>query len=415
MFNAMDGANGTALGNSALQYYIGSYSVAVGGETGRYASGSYNTFLGYSAGKGGTTSAPYSSGQNNTALGYQALTAFTTGYQNTAVGNNAGDAITTGYSNTMVGMKAASALTTGNNNTFMGYQSGETGTTYTSATHIGVNAGGRLTGSFNTSIGGNSLQGGGGGAIGGDRNTAVGYNALFTHGNKTNGENVAVGYNAGDAATTGRYNVFVGAEAGGTVTTGGSLVMLGHGADPSSNTSTGEIVLGYNATGIGANYVVLGSGDITRVYMSSDGDAVMYADGTINTSDRRTKQNIEKLNIGLDFINKLNPVTYNKRQLSDYDDSLKEKLPWHIRGEEPAVLADEEISKSRVGFIAQDVGEALEELGFDSHNDIVEVDDKTEKQHLDYAKFVPALVKSVQELSEKVEEQQKEIEKLKNQ
>jgi hypothetical protein len=141
----------------------------------------------------------------------------------------------------------------------------------------------------------------------------------------------------------------------------------------------------------------------------------MYADGTINTSDRRTKQNIEKLNIGLDFINKLNPVTYNKRQLSDYDDSLKEKLPWHIRGEEPAVLADEEISKSRVGFIAQDVGEALEELGFDSHNDIVEVDDKTEKQHLDYAKFIPALVKSVQELSEKVEEQQKEIEKLKNQ
>ena len=100
-----------------------------------------------------------------------------------------------------------------------------------------------------------------------------------------------------------------------------------------------------------------------------------------------------------------------KRQ--DYDDSLKEKLPWHIRGEEPAVLADEEISKSRVGFIAQDVGEALEELGFDSNNDIVEVDDKTEKQQLDYAKFVPALVKSVQELSEKVEEQQKEIEELK--
>ena len=193
--------------------------------------------------------------------------------------------------------------------------------------------------------------------------------------------------------------VFGGANAGGTVTTCGSLTMLGHGADPSGNTTSGEIVIGYNATGIGSNYVVLGSGDITRVYMSSDGDAVMYADGTINTSDRRTKQNIEKLNIGLDFINKLNPVTYNKRQLSDYDDSLKEKLPWHIRGEEPAVLADEEISKSRVGFIAQDVGEVLEELGFDSNNDIVEVDDKTEKQHLDYAKFVPALVKSVQELS----------------
>ena len=42
----------------------------------------------------------------------------------------------------------------------------------------------------------------------------------------------------------------------------------------------------------------------------------------------------------------------------------------------------------------------MEELGFDSNNDIVEVDDKTEKQHLDYAKFVPALVKAVQELTE---------------
>ena len=204
-----------------------------------------------------------------------------------------------------------------------------------------------------------------------------------------------------------------GANAGGTVTTGGSLTMLGHGADPSGNTTSGEIVIGYNATGQGANYAVIGSGDITRVYMSQDGDAVMYADGTINTSDRRTKQNIEKLNIGLDFINKLNPVTYNKRQLSDYDDSLKEKLPWHIRGEEPAVLADEEISKSRVGFIAQDVGEVLEELGFDSNNDIVEVDDKTEKQHLDYAKFVPALVKSVQELSSENKELKDELNELK--
>ena len=55
----------------------------------------------------------------------------------------------------------------------------------------------------------------------------------------------------------------------------------------------------------------------------------------------------------------------------------------------------------------------MEELGFDSNNDIVEVDDKTEKQHLDYAKFVPALVKAVQELSSENKELKDELNELK--
>ena len=444
MYTTTTGQNNTAVGKDAGQKILGSDNTHIGQEAGEYATGSYNTFVGSEAGQGGTTSAPFSSGTENTAVGYQALTNFTTGANNTAVGLyalqdvttatsntavglNAGMNITTGgyntvvgrdafdaatdvANNTAIGYKAGGAHTTGDGNVWIGKEAGESGTYHVSCVGVGAGALGRLSGSYNTAIGTEALSGNqGGGATNSNRNTAVGYYALRQVGEGGNQENTAIGYQAGDVATTGGNNVFVGAHAGGTVTTGASLVMLGHGADPSGNTTSGEIVIGYNATGIGSNYAVIGSGDISRVYMSSDGDAVMYADGTINTSDRRTKQNIEKLNIGLDFINKLNPVTYNKRQLSDYDDSLKEKLPWHIRGEEPAVLADEEISKSRVGFIAQDVGEALEELGFDSHNDIVEVDDKTEKQHLDYAKFVPALVKSVQELSKKIEELEAKI------
>ena len=75
-------------------------------------------------------------------------------------------------------------------------------------------------------------------------------------------------------------------------------------------------------------------------------------------------------------------------------------------------LSSEKINSLRISLISEELDELKKAI---SDNDIVEVDDKTEKQHLDYAKFVPALVKSVQELSEKVEEQQKEIEKLKNQ
>ena len=50
-------------------------AIHVGHETGRFASGSGNVFMGYNAGKGGTTSAPYSTGTNNVAIGQQALTA----------------------------------------------------------------------------------------------------------------------------------------------------------------------------------------------------------------------------------------------------------------------------------------------------------------------------------------------------
>ena len=49
--------------------------------------------MGYQAGMGGTTSAPYSSGTSNVAVGYQALKSFTTGDKNVAIGEAAGDSI----------------------------------------------------------------------------------------------------------------------------------------------------------------------------------------------------------------------------------------------------------------------------------------------------------------------------------
>ena len=63
------------------------------------------------------------------------------------------------------------------------------------------------------------------------------------------------------------------------------------------------------------------------------------------------------------------------------------------------------------GFIAQDVGGVLKELGIDDNNDIVTVDKKTTKQQLSYEKFVVPLVKAVQELSQQVEDLKKQINK----
>ena len=77
---------------------------------------------------------------------------------------------------------------------------------------------------------------------------------------------------------------------------------------------------------------------------------------------------------------------------------------WYKRGTEPRVLDDIEKSKSRVGFVAQDVGTALKDIGFDDNNDIVEIDKDTTQHYIAYAKIVAPLVKAVQELSQQVED-----------
>ena len=59
-------------------------------------------------------------------------------------------------------------------------------------------------------------------------------------------------------------------------------------------------------------------------------------------------------------------------------------------------------------------GDVLEELGFDSNNDMVDIDEVTTQQHVAYSKLVAPMVRAIQELSSKVESQQKEIEELKN-
>ena len=118
--------------------------------------------------------------------------------------------------------------------------------------------------------------------------------------------------------------------------------------------------------------------------MSQDGDAEMYANGTINTSDERLKKDIQDSDLGLDFINKLRPVSYKFKK-------------------------DKQYKKLKYGIIAQEVQEVLK----DGHEDFAGITEKGEYLGADYVQFIAPLMKAVQELSEKVESQQKEIEELK--
>ena len=124
------------------------------------------------------------------------------------------------------------------------------------------------------------------------------------------------------------------------------------------------------------NLSFYGNGGVRAYRFTQDGGG--YQTG----SDRRLKDNINKLNdkFGIEFINKLNPVEFVYKREPQY---------------------------KKFGFIAQEVSSSL--LGYDmnmGNSTIVQCDENTKDKTLtiDYTEFIIPLVKSVQQLSAKVEE-----------
>ena len=295
-------------------------------------------------------------------------------------------------------------------------------------------------------------------------NTAIGYDALTNQRTTNAGSlqasyNTALGWKAGDAlvgnnSTGGKKNTFLGAS-----------------TDADDTTGFNQTVVGYGATGIGDNTVTLGNSDVTAVYMAEDSDASVYAgqvklsfdggssggdfsgtgatvglhisssgvpyvkftetnaasggtadfeiyaanggyvlydvdDGAAvysvntsqvisgdfnDTSDIGLKENIVSISEGLSIINQLNPVTFDWKKKSKGTNS---------------------------GFIAQEVEKILpddvEGTDYDeSLKDLPPATVDNAGKSINLGGIVAHLTKAVQELSEKVEAQQKEIEELK--
>jgi hypothetical protein len=93
-------------------------------------------------------------------------------------------------------------------------------------------------------------------------------------------------------------------------------------------------------------------------------------------SDERTKENILVSDLGLDFINKLNPVKYNK-----------------IDG-----------NRTHYGLIAQQVKSVLDEASIEDFGGwvISDINDPEGQQALRYEEFISPLIKAVQELTARV-------------
>ena len=123
-----------------------------------------------------------------------------------------------------------------------------------------------------------------------------------------------------------------------------------------------------------------------------DGSSVgtISANGNNLPSDRNYKKNINNLTLGLNLIEKLNPISYNYKFEKDTDPVM-------------------------YGLIAQDLEQSLEEVGVkkdsaailqyseESENDPCTNSDQS-KYNLSYEKLIPVLINAVKELSAEIKQ-----------
>jgi hypothetical protein len=154
--------------------------------------------------------------------------------------------------------------------------------------------------------------------------------------------------------------------------------------------------------------------------------------GTIQTSDATQKLEIEQSQLGLDFINKLQPVSYKfisgsaiTEPIDEYIKTVKEPA---IIKPDGTVIKEEVVEykkneqkpkvdwvpgvRKHYGLIAQDVKQTLDDMGI-STNDfagyIVGNLENNSDLGLRYDEFISPMIRAIQELSEKVEKLEAQI------
>jgi hypothetical protein len=162
------------------------------------------------------------------------------------------------------------------------------------------------------------------------------------------------------------------------------------------------MALGNGATATATNRVRIGNSSITQI-----GGQVSWS----TLSDGRIKENLTEDVVGLDFIMKLRPVTYN------FNKDKQEEILNRIDSSEYAEKYEIEKIKFS-GFIAQEVEQAALEVGYD-FSGVKKPANQNDLYGLSYAEFVVPLVKATQEQQTEIEEikalHQQEIDALKEQ
>jgi hypothetical protein len=344
-----------------------------------------------------------SSGTENAAFGYRSLYSNSSGTYNTAMGHASLYSNTTGLANTAVGFNALNSNSTGGSNTAIGYEALKNNTSGGWNVAIGPHAlFANSTGIDNIAVGSGTLQAN---TIG-DDNTAVGQGAL--NANTTGLTNTAVGFISAWRNSTGGINTAVGYAALEQNTTGDANTAIGFVAGPNQGFYTNTTALGSGAQTTADNQVRVGDGSMVSIGG--------YQNWT-NISDGRIKRNIMSNVPGLEFINKLKPLTYTL-DLDAADRIVEHPVSALSKDKRFSGYFDAQlqarIKKQQVrltGFIAQEVEAAAKSIDFDFSGVDAPKNDK-DLYGLRYAEFVVPLVKAVQELSaqnDKLVDQNKQL------
>jgi len=162
---------------------------------------------------------------------------------------------------------------------------------------------------------------------------------------------------------------------------------------------------GYSFFTIDGNTVAVGTSAINLNRLNNDGKLLSFQKNTSETgyistntyslpSDFNFKKNINNLDLGLNLINKLRPVSYNHK-------------------------IDDDNAALSTGFIAQEMEQSLTELGVEENAYFIlqhkEIEDKTQSQYwMDYTKMIPILTKAIQEQQATIQSLQTRITQLEN-
>ena len=459
------GTGNTAIGTNAMDSVLstGNRNTAFGFNAGTgITSANRNVHIGFEAGKLVTE------GNSNVYIGAFAGDAATGSSEgnNTCVGDSAGGAITDGSENTLIGQGAGASITTASGQTAIGRESLLSNQTNVRNTAVGHGASIYLKGDDNTSLGYSALAGNSSSAATGINNVAIGTEAMGGNNHTSASDNVAIGFKAFTAATSGQDNTFIGKNVALEVTTGSYNVAVGeqamaHATSPTYSTACGDFALannfneggldtkltgtynsafGFQALGAqitsggynsacgawagrevttGSNNFFVGyeagrtgspGGSVTtgsnEGYLGDENITTINAQvGITAASDKRDKTDVNNLNLGLEFVNKLTPVTFrwDKRikyanKSTDFtkadDIDLNKITPDGTHKE----------NKLDVGFLAQDVIEIEESYNYkmsEETNLVSKLSGDGKQYSLQYERFVPMLVKALQELSDK--------------
>jgi len=258
------------------------------------------------------------------------------------------------------------------------------------------------------------------------RNTAVGYQSQYSI-TTSAGSNCSLGYYSLRSNTSGDYNISIGSYSLYSNTSGNSNIAIGgsslYPCTSSYNTAVGDnslsslgayqynTAIGYNSgtgisaytntTSLGANSTVTGDNQVQL----GDSATTTYAYGAvIDRSDMRDKADIIDNPLGLEFINKINPVQFKWDFREDYYNEVENEDGDIIR-EYYERDGSKKRSRSHNGVIAQQVKEVMDEMNVDfaGYKD-ASLDGGKDVLSIGYEEFISPMIKAIQELTARIVE-----------